>query len=80
MRPLITPVSVTNPFDEEKALPCDALVDTGAAYLVLPSAWRAEFGMLHSSNEVVVETATQTVVRGPIGGPVKSQIAGFRPV
>ncbi len=58
----------------------DALVDTGAAYLTLPSAWRERLGPLTHLDTVSVETATQAVVQGDICGPVLLRMDGFRPV
>ena len=58
----------------------DALVDTGAAYLTLPSAWRERLGPLTHLDTVSVETATQAVVKGDICGPVLLRLDGFRPV
>lgn len=58
----------------------DALVDTGAAYLTLPSAWRERLGPLTHLDTVSVETATQAVVSGDICGPVLLRMDGFRPV
>ena len=58
----------------------DALVDTGAAYLTLPSAWRERLGPLTHLDRVSVETATQAVVYGDIRGPVLLRMDGFRPV
>jgi hypothetical protein len=55
-------------------------VDTGAALLVLPQAWRNRLGDLDVIREVELETATQTLVKGEVCGPVKIQIEGFRPV
>jgi predicted aspartyl protease len=61
-------------------LRCDALVDTGASLMVLPSAWKDRLGVLKSGIEVEVETATQEVVRAEVCGPVRIQIEGFRPI
>lgn len=58
----------------------DALVDTGAAYLTLPSAWRERLGPLTHLDTVSVETATQAVVKGDICGPVLLCLDGFRPI
>src|SRR5207247_229744 len=59
---------------------CDALVDTGAAFMVLPSAWRDRLGKLESTDKVTVETATQETVEGEICGPVRIEVEGFRPI
>ena len=58
----------------------DALVDTGSAFLVLPSAWRDRLGRLETSEKVKVETATQETVEGEICGPVRIEVEGFRPI
>ena len=58
----------------------DALVDTGSAFLVLPSAWRDRLGQLETSQKVDVETATQETVEREICGPVRIEIEGFRPI
>jgi len=59
---------------------CDALVDTGASYMVLPSAWRDRLGELDEIATIELETATQQIVSGKICGPVRIQIEGFRPI
>ena len=41
---IVTGVRITNLLDVEKSLECDALVDTGAAHMVLPTAWRSRLG------------------------------------
>ena len=58
----------------------DALVDTGAACLTLPTAWRDRLGKLTRLDTVSVETATQAVVSGDICGPVLLRMGDFRPV
>jgi hypothetical protein len=77
---IVTNVRVTNLLDVEKSLDCDALVDTGAAYMVLPSAWRVRLGDLKVVREVDCETATQEIVRAPVCGPVEIHLEGFEPV
>ena len=59
---------------------CEALVDTGAAYLTLPSAWRSRLGQLATLDTVDVETADQSMTAGEICGPVLLRFGGFRPV
>ncbi|MCY3020459.1 MAG: hypothetical protein NTW87_15675 [Planctomycetota bacterium] len=73
----VTVASVANP---SKSIQCDALVDTGAAHLVLPAAWRGRLGSLETLERVTVETATQETVQGEICGPVKIGVEGFRGV
>jgi len=77
---IITSVKIESLTAPDKKIRCDALVDTGAAYMVLPSAWRDRLGDLEEVAEVKVETATQTTVSGVICGPVRIRIEGFRPI
>ena len=46
----------------EKGIRCDALVDTGASHMVLPTAWRDRLGDLEEMRRLELETATQTAV------------------
>lgn len=73
-------VKVCNAVDPSKSVECDALVDTGAAHLVLPSAWKARLGDLQTVRTVELETATQHTVPGEICGPVKIELEGFPPI
>ena len=59
---------------------CDALVDTGASHMVLPTAWRDRLGDLEQTSQIELEAATQTRVEGVVCGPVRIQIEGFRPI
>jgi len=77
---IISPVRIENISDPSKSLRCDALVDTGAAYMVLPTAWEDQLGDWESAQTIELETATQETVRGEICGPVRIQIEGFRPI
>ncbi len=77
---IIASVKIDNPSDPSKSLRCDALVDTGAAYMVLPSAWKDRLGDLGPIQTVELETATQETVQGEICGPVRIQIEGFRSI
>lgn len=73
-------VTVTNFADPTKSMKFQALVDTRASYLTLPSAWKEHLGDLALLEPVEVETATQQVISGEVRGLVKIQIEGFRPV
>ena len=73
-------VKVSNVGDASQSLRCDALVDTGSAFLVLPSAWCDRLGTLDAMEKVTVETATQDTVEGEICGPVRIEVEGFRPI
>lgn len=64
----------------DSAIACEALVDTGAAYLTLPTAWRSRLGRLATLDTVTVETADQSMIAGEICGPVLLRFGGFRPV
>lgn len=77
---IITSVRIENPAQPEAKIRCDALVDTGAAYMVLPTAWRDRLGKLEEIATTELETATQQIVEGAICGPVRIQIEGFRAV
>lgn len=77
---ILSPVTIENPTETEKRIECDALVDTGASHLILPSAWRNRLGTLQELGTVEMETADQRALTGTVCGPVQIQIEGFRPV
>ena len=77
---IVSSVKIDNISDPSKSLRCDALVDTGASYMVLPSAWKDRLGDLEIIQKIELETATQEQVQGEICGPVRIQIEGFRPI
>ena len=77
---IVATVRIANLQDEDKKITCDALVDTGASYMVLPSDWRERLGDLEEIATIDLETATQETVQGKICGPVRIQIEGFRPI
>ncbi len=77
---IVASVKVENPADPNAKLRCDALVDTGSSFLVLPSAWRDRLGKLDDLGKIQLETATQEPVEGEVCGPVRIQIEGFRPI
>src|SRR5579862_5241984 len=80
MARIISSVTVESVLGEHKSLRCDAMVDTGASHLTLPTAWRDRLGDIQSIDTVELETANQSVTSGEICGPVKIEIEGFRPV
>ena len=80
MRRIVATVRIANFPEADKRIICDALVDTGASYMVLPSAWRERLGELEEIATVALATATQETVEGKICGPVRIQIEGFRPI
>ena len=77
---IVTSVRIDNIGNPTKTLRCDALVDTGASFMVLPTAWKDRLGDLELTDRISFETATQETVEGDICGPVRIQIEGFRPI
>jgi predicted aspartyl protease len=77
---IVTSVKITNAADPAQSLRCDALVDTGASHMVLPTAWKDRLGTLNTIATLEFETATQAKVQGDICGPVLIQLEGFRPI
>ena len=77
---IVASVKIKNVLAEEMRFKCDALVDTGASYMTLPSAWRDRLGELNEAARVELALATQQTTTGVICGPVEIQIEGFRPI
>ena len=77
---IVANVRIKNLLEQEAIISCDALVDTGAAYMVLPKSWKDRLGKLHTIREVDCETATQKIVKGEVCGPVEIKIEGFDPI
>ena len=77
---IVASVTIENAVDLSMALRCEALVDTGASLMVLPSAWKERLGKLAFLTEIEVETATQERVAAEVCGPVRIQIEGFRAI
>lgn len=77
---IVASVKIENITDPSTSLRCDALVDTGASFMVLPSAWKERLGDLEVIRKVELETATQDTVTGGVCGPVRIQIEGFPPI
>lgn len=77
---IIVETTIQNGLDSDFSIRCDALVDTGAAYLTLPPAWRDRLGTLTTLDTVEVETANQTVIEGESCGPILLRMERFRPV
>ena len=77
---IVSSVKIENLADPAKSLRCDALVDTGVSYMILPSAWRDRLGDLEEIETLELQTATQETTKGSICGPVRIQIEGFRPI
>jgi predicted aspartyl protease len=77
---IVASVKIDNASDASRSIRCDALVDTGASFMVLPNAWRDRLGKLDTTTQVEMETATQQTIKGEVCGPVRIQIEGFRPI
>ncbi len=75
---IVASVTIENFLDSQSSIRCDALVDTGASHVVLPSAWKDRLGELQLLDKIEVEFADQSIMSGEICGPVKVQIEGFR--
>ena len=77
---IVTQLKLTNFGDPSKMLTVSALVDTGAAYVTLPNAWRRNLGDVELLAEIEVEMADQSCRKGHICGPVRARIGEFRPI
>jgi predicted aspartyl protease len=77
---IVVNVVIKNLFEPKTAINCDALVDTGAGYMVLPKTWKERLGKLNPVRNIECETATQHIVKGEVCGPVEIKIEGFEPV
>ena len=73
-------VRIKNVLEPDSSITYDALVDTEAANMVLPAAWKERLGRLTAIRTVACETATQERIQTEICGPVKIRIEGFEPV
>lgn len=74
---IVASVQIDSVADRSKSVRCDALVDTGASHMVLPTAWKERLGSLESTRTIQLETATQEILTGEVCGPVRIQIEGF---
>ena len=77
---IVSSVTITNIIDPSQSLRCDALVDTGASFMVLPTAWKDRLGALEAIETINLETANQEIITDEVCGPVRIQIEGFRPI
>lgn len=75
---IITQVRVENAMKPEHFIELSAMVDTGAAYLTLPSVWAPKLGKFPYNEEVEMATATGETVAGEMRGPARVHIQGFR--
>nr|VFJ94115.1 MAG: hypothetical protein BECKH772A_GA0070896_1006610 [Candidatus Kentron sp. H]VFJ95449.1 MAG: hypothetical protein BECKH772B_GA0070898_100769 [Candidatus Kentron sp. H]VFK01529.1 MAG: hypothetical protein BECKH772C_GA0070978_1006810 [Candidatus Kentron sp. H] len=63
MGQMITQIHVSNFGDRSKNIDTTALIDTGAAYLTLPAAWKSRLGNLEKMEDVEVRMADQSIRR-----------------
>ncbi len=77
---IITQVKIANFLEASKAIEIDALVDTGASYLTLPSAWKERLGDLRKIEDVEVEMGTGEIRKAEIYAAVSIKVANFREV
>ena len=77
---IVTTVDVQNTTEPRFSKKLDALVDTGASRLTLPSAWKEQFGAFEAEEVIELQTATQESIKGTVCGPVRITVEGFRPV
>lgn len=77
---IITAVDLENPAEPRRHKKIDALVDTGATCLTLPSVWKGQLGSFEMEETIESQIATQEVVTGIICGPVKIRVEGFRAI
>ena len=77
---IVASVTIANIADPTVSVRIDALVDTGASHMVLPSAWRERLGDLQEIRTVDMETAAQRTEKASVCGPVRLQVEGFDPI
>lgn len=77
---IVAQMKISNAAPGSTPLELSGLVDTGAAYVTLPTAWRSRLGDLEVLDTVDAELANQSTVRCEICGPIRLQIEGFRPI
>lgn len=77
---IVTQVKLTNFADPNKTLSVSALVETGAAYITLPNAWRESLGEVEQLGEIELEMADQSTKKGFVCGPLRARIGEFRPI
>ena len=77
---IVASVKIESVLDREMKIRCDALVDTGASHMVLPTAWRDQLGNLTEYGKVQLELATQEQTEGSVCGPVEIRIGENRAV
>jgi hypothetical protein len=75
---IVAQVRVENPMESDKSIVFSAMVDTGATYLTLPTAWKDRLGKPHGMQMVDFENATQDISQAELCGPYAVTIGNFR--
>ena len=75
---IITSAEVHNVAEPRHGRRIDFLVDTGASHLVLPTAWKDQFGEFEVEEDIETELANQGVAPATLCGPARIRIEGFR--
>ena len=75
-----TNITVSSLAKPKQAIRCKALVDTGSAFLTLPSDWKNRFNSLDRLREVTVELGNQTKTAAEVWGAVRLEIEGCKPI
>ena len=77
---IICQARIENATNGHEGFDFSALVDTGTSHLTFPSAWKDKLGTFKTIENVELETADQSTIKGEMAGPVQIQIEGFRPI
>jgi hypothetical protein len=77
---IIASVRIDSALDTSKGLICDAFVDPGTPFMVLPASWKNRFGELDLARTIEVRAANQQIIDAEVCGPVRIQIEGFRSI
>jgi hypothetical protein len=77
MGKVITPLEIYNLQSPQYKLTLNAFVDSAAAYLTLPAAWKSKLGNLRKLRSVKTQFADQRVNSADVYGPVLLKIEGF---
>ena len=78
MRRISAPADVHNVAEPRHGRRIDFLVDTGTSHIVLPSAWKDQFGAFEVEEDIETELANQGVAPATLCGPARIRIEGFR--
>jgi hypothetical protein len=77
---IVAQVEISNPLAEGQSIVCSMFVDTGAAAVMLPTAWKDRLGKFLHQESVDLVLANGGVITGEACGPAGIQIEGFRKI